>query len=56
MIDTDNVVSAVHLAYHLHKISGHALLQDEKVRTLLVQLDQNIEATQKEMVAVDSTP
>ena len=52
MIDTDGVVREVHLAYHIHKIFGHALLQDEKVRTLLVQLDKNIEATQKEMVAV----
>ena len=52
MIDTDYVVREVHLAYHLHKIFSDALLQDEKIRTLLVQLDQNIEATQKEMVAV----
>jgi hypothetical protein len=52
MIDTDYVVREVQLAYHLHKIFSHALLQDEKARALLVQLDQNIEATQKEMVAV----
>lgn len=51
MIDTDYVVREVHLAYHLHNIFGHALLQDEKVRALLVQLDQNIEATQKALVA-----
>jgi hypothetical protein len=52
MIDTDTVVREVRLAYYLYEIFGHALLQDETVQTLLVQLDQNIEATQKEMVAV----
>ena len=51
MIDTDSVVREVRLANHLYKMFGHALLQDETVRTLLIQLDQNIEATQKEMVA-----
>jgi len=51
MIDTNAVAHEVILANHLHKIFGHALLQDEKLRILLVRLDQNIEATQKEMVA-----
>jgi hypothetical protein len=51
MIDTDYVVHEVQLAYHLHKIFGHALLQDEKVRALLGLLDQHIEATQKALVA-----
>ena len=51
MIDTDYVVREVRLAYHLYKMFGHALLQDETGRAFLVQLDQNIEATQKEMVA-----
>ena len=51
MIDSNDVAHEVRLAYHLHKNFGHALLRDEKVRTLLDQLDQHIEATQKEMVA-----
>jgi len=51
MIDKNNVAHEVRLAYHLHKIFSHTLLQDEKLRTLLMQLDQNIEATQKQMVA-----
>jgi hypothetical protein len=52
MMDKNNVAHEVRLAYHLQNIFCHALQQDEKVRALLVQLDQNIEATQKEMVAV----
>jgi hypothetical protein len=51
MMDKNNVAHEVRLAYHLYKIFSHTLLQDEKLRTLLGQLDQNIEATQKEMGA-----
>jgi len=51
MIDTNAVAHEIILANHLHKIFGHALQQDEKVRTLLAQLDQHIEATQKALVA-----
>jgi len=51
MIDSNDVAREVRLAYHLHKIFGQSLLQDGKVRTLMVQLDQHIDATQKEIVA-----
>ena len=50
-MDKNNVAHEVRFAYHLHKIFGHELLRDEKLRILLMQLDQNIEATQKQMVA-----
>jgi hypothetical protein len=52
MIDTntDKVAHVIMLANRLFKIFGHALLQDEKVRTLLAQLDQQIEDTQKALV------
>lgn len=50
MIDSDNVVREINVAYYLHKNFSYALLQDEKVRSMLIQLDHNIEATQKEMV------
>lgn len=51
MIDTNAVEHEIVLANHLHKFFGHVLLPDEKLRTLLMQLDQNIEATQNQMVA-----
>lgn len=51
MIDSNDVAREVRLAYHLHNNFGHSLLQDEKVQTLLVQLDQHIGATQKALVA-----
>jgi len=35
----------------LQKIFGKTLLKDEKFKTLLFRLDQNIEATQREMVS-----
>ena len=39
------------LAYHLQANFGQALLQDKEIRDQLLQLDQNIEATWKEMVS-----
>lgn len=50
MIDSNVVVREINVAYHLQKNFGHVLLKDEKFMTMLRQLDQNIEATQKEMV------
>lgn len=47
-----NINQQIVLAYHLYKMFGKSLFQDEKCRTLLLQLDQDIEATQKEMVAI----
>ncbi|MEW6214450.1 MAG: hypothetical protein AB1478_04485 [Nitrospirota bacterium] len=40
------------LAYHLQANLGHVLLQDKEIRDRLLQLDQNIEATWKEMVSI----
>jgi hypothetical protein len=51
MMDKNNVAHEVRLAYHLHKIFCQSLLQDDKVRPLLIQLDQHIEATQKALGA-----
>jgi hypothetical protein len=45
------IVNEITSAYCLQKTFGKALLQDEKFKTLLLRLDQNIETTQKEMVA-----
>jgi hypothetical protein len=45
------IVNEITSAYCLQKTFGKALLQDEKFKTLLRRLDQNIETTQKEMVA-----
>ena len=45
------IVNEITSAYCIQKTFGKALLQDEKFKTLLLRLDQNIETTQKEMVA-----
>ena len=47
----NEVANEVILANHLYKVFGHSLLRDEKVQTLLGQLDERIEATQKALVA-----
>lgn len=53
MIDTntDKVAHDIMLANNLYKVYGQSLLQDKKVRTLLAQLDQQIEETQRAMVS-----
>jgi hypothetical protein len=40
------------LAYQLQANFGHDLLQDNEIRSRLLHLDQNIEATWKEMVSI----
>ncbi|MEW6001781.1 MAG: hypothetical protein AB1638_03920, partial [Nitrospirota bacterium] len=40
------------LAYHLQANLGQALLQDNEIRSRLLQLNQNIEATWKEMASI----
>jgi hypothetical protein len=40
------------LAYHLQANLGYALLQDKEIRAGLLQLDENIESTWKEMVSI----
>lgn len=40
------------LAYHLQENLGQALLQGKEIRSRLLQLDENIEATWKEMVSI----
>jgi hypothetical protein len=52
MTDMGDVAREVHRAHSLQRTFGQALLQDEKVRALLVQLDEHIEATQKALVDV----
>jgi hypothetical protein len=52
MLDKSDISQTIVLAYHFYTVFGQALLQDEEVRTLLFRLDQNIEATKKEMVAI----
>lgn len=52
MLDKSDISQTIVLAHHLHTVFSQALLQDEDVQTLLLRLDQNIEATQKEMVAI----
>jgi len=42
----------IELAYHLQANFGQALLQDKEIRGQLLQLDQNIEATWKEMASI----
>jgi len=42
----------VALARHLQANFAQALLQDEEIRSRLLQLDENIEATWKEMVSI----
>jgi len=42
----------IELAYHLQANFGQALLQDKEIRDQLLQLNQNIEATWKEMVSI----
>lgn len=46
----ENTISKkIALAYDLQSHYGQFLLQDEKIKTLLIQLDENVEATWKEM-------
>ena len=47
----DKVAHEIISANRLYNAFGHSLLQDEKIRTLLAQLDQQIEETQKALVA-----
>ena len=47
-----DICHRIDLAYHLYKALGQVLLQDKKLQALLLQLDQNIEATKKEMLAI----
>jgi hypothetical protein len=42
----------VALAYHLQANLGHVLLQDKEIRAQLLQLDENIESTWKEMFSI----
>jgi hypothetical protein len=42
----------IELAYQLQANFGHDLLQDNEIRSRLLHLDQNIEATWKEMVSI----
>lgn len=47
-----NINQQIVLAHHLYEVFGQSLFQDEKCQTLLLQLDQNIDTTQKEMVII----
>ena len=47
----NEVANEVIAANHLYKVFGHSLLRDEELQTILVQLDERIEATQKALVA-----
>jgi hypothetical protein len=42
----------IELAYQIQANFGHDLLQDNEIRSRLLHLDQNIEATWKEMVSI----
>jgi len=42
----------IELAYQLQANFGHDLLQDNEIRSQLLHLDQNIEATWKEMASI----
>lgn len=46
-----DVVRSITSAHTLHKTFGYGLIQDNKIRNLLCRLDQDIEATQKEMAS-----
>jgi tRNA C32,U32 (ribose-2'-O)-methylase TrmJ len=48
----DAIIRKIALARHLQKTFGQALLKNKDLQILLHQLDQNIEATRKEMVAI----
>ncbi len=52
MLDKSDIRQTIVLAYHLYTVFGQALLQDEDVQTLLLRLNQNIKATQKEMIVI----
>ncbi|MEW6068353.1 MAG: hypothetical protein AB1610_08700 [Nitrospirota bacterium] len=49
---TKNVIAQkIEFACHLHKTIGQTFFNDQKFKALLIKLDKNIEATQKEMIA-----
>jgi hypothetical protein len=47
-----SIESKIALAYHLQANFGQALLQDKEIRSQLLQFDENIEATWKEIVSI----